>query len=237
MTRPEAVAAILEFLAAVDAERAARAGDSALAARVQAIKRYQQRRFESTYADLLAHPRYGGASRFFLDELYGPTDFTQRDTQFARVVPGLVRLFPDEVVGTVRALASLHALSERFDTAMGRALDSHDVNAGDYVRAWQRCNQAADRERQVALLLAVGESLDSLTRSALLRHSLRLMRAPARAAGLAALQAFLERGFDTFRGMRGAKEFLALVGERERALAARLFSTDASQAPRLGQLP
>jgi len=237
MTRPEAVAAILEFLAAVDAERAVRAGDAALAVRVQAIKRYQQRRFESTYADLLAHPRYGGASRYFLDELYGPTDFTQRDEQFARVVPGLVRLFPDEVVGTVRALASLHALSEQFDTAMGRALESDDVHANEYVCAWQRCNQAADRERQVALLLAVGESLDSLTHSAVLRHSLRLMRAPARAAGLAALQAFLERGFDTFRAMRGAKEFLALIGERERALAAWLFSTDASQPQRLGQLP
>jgi hypothetical protein len=237
MTRPEAVAAILEFLAAVNAERAARAGDAALAARVQAVKRYQQRRFESTYADLLAHPRYGGASRFFLDELYGPTDFTQRDAQFARVVPGLVRLFPNEVVGTVQALASLHALSERFDTAMGRALDSDDVHACEYVRAWQRCNQAADRERQIALLLAVGESLDSLTRSAVLRHSLRLMRAPARAAGLAALQVFLERGFDTFRAMRGAHEFLALIGEREQELAAWLFSADASQVLRLGQLP
>lgn len=228
---------ILEYLATVDAQRSERTNDAALAARVQAIKHYQQRRFESTYADLLAHPRYGGASRFFLDELYGPTDFTQRDAQFARVVPGFVRIFPSEVVATVRSLAWLHALSEQFDTAMGRALDSVDVQACDYVRAWQRCNQATDRERQIALLLAVGESLDALTRSTVLRHSLRLMRVPAQAAGLAALQAFLERGFDTFRAMGGAREFLALIGERERALAALLFSADASQAQRLGQLP
>ena len=31
--------------------------------------------------------RYAGAARFFLDELYGPGDFSQRDAQFARVVP------------------------------------------------------------------------------------------------------------------------------------------------------
>jgi hypothetical protein len=233
VTRSESSTAILELLAAVDAERAERAGDIALAARVQALKRYQQRRFESTYADLLAHPRYGGASHFFLDELYGPADFTQRDAQFARVVPGLVRLFPNELIGTVQALAALHALSERFDTAMGRALESDEIQARDYVRAWQRCDQAAERERQIVLLLKVGGSLDELTRSAMLRHSLRLMRAPARAAGLAALQAFLENGFDTFRAMRGAQEFLALIGERERALAAWLFSVDASQVQRL----
>lgn len=237
MTRPAAGAAILESLAEVEAERAERACDAALAAKVWSIKHYQQRRFELTYSDLLAHPRYGGASRFFLDELYGPTDFTGRDAQFARVVPGLVRLFPREVIETVETLASLHALSEKFDTSMARALASPDVSATDYTRAWQQCNQAAERERQVALLLHVGDSVDRLTRSSVLRHSLRLMRTPARAAGLAALQAFLERGFETFRGMRGAREFLDLIGQRERALAAWLFAADLTNLRSLGQLP
>ena len=232
-----AVTAILAHLGTVQAERAARAADTSLAVRVEAVKRYQQRRFEVTYADLLVHPRYAGASRFFLDELYGPTDFTQRDAQFARVVPGLVRLFPAEVVDTVLTLADLHALSERFDTLMARALVSDGVDAAAYARAWQACDNAEGRERQIALLLRVGQDLDGLTRSALLRHSLRLMRAPARAAGLAALQSFLECGFDTFRAMRGAEEFLALVGQRERDLAAALFAVEPGQALRLGQLP
>jgi hypothetical protein len=57
-------------------------------------------------------------------------------------------------------------------------------------------------------MLAVGTALDRYTRNPLLRHSLRLMRGPAQAAGLGVLQAFLERGFDTFGEMRGATEFL-----------------------------
>lgn len=232
-----AAAAILSHLEVVQAERAARAADASLAARVEAIKRYQQRRFEKTYADLLAHPRYAGASHFFLDELYGPTDFTQRDVQFARVVPGLVRLFPADVVDTVRTLADLHALSERFDTRMALQLPSPEVDAQTYVQAWQACDEAASRLRQIDLLLRVGRDLDRLTRSALLRHSLRLMRAPARAAGMLALQSFLESGFDTFRAMGGADEFLALIEQRERFLAATLFECDAREAARLGQLP
>jgi hypothetical protein len=235
--KQDAGAAILEHLAKVAAERAARAADAPLATRVRALKRYQQRRFEFTYADLLTHPRYAGASNFFLDELYGPSDFTQRDSQFARIVPALVRLFPAEVVATVHALAALHALSETFDSAMGRALVNDSVDAASYALAWQGCGDAAGREQQIAMMERVGQSLDGLTRNALLHHSLRLMRAPARAAGLGALQTFLEAGFDTFRGMRGADEFLRIVGGRERALASILFSTPPEDAARLGQLP
>jgi hypothetical protein len=233
----EAKAAILKDLAAVNAERQSRAGDAAFAARVEAVKRFQQRRFELTYADLLTHPRYAGASSFFLDELYGPSDFTQRDAQFARIVPALVRLFPAEVVGAVQALAALHALSEQLDSRMGRAVKDDRIDAAGYAQAWQQCGDAPARERQIVLLEQVGHALDALTRNPLLRHSLRLMRGPARAAGLAALHNFLESGFDTFRGMRGADEFLALIGSRERALAAALFSTPPAQLARLGQFP
>jgi hypothetical protein len=229
--------AILAHLATVNAERAERAANPAVAKRVEAIKAYQQRRFELTYADLLAHPRYAGASNFFLDELYGPSDFTQRDAQFARIVPGLVKLFPSQVVATVEALAALHALSERFDTAMGCAVEQEPIDAATYAKAWQRCDDAAGRERQIRLMEQVGTSLDALTRNPLLHHSLRLMRGPARAAGMSALQTFLEAGFDTFRAMRGAEEFLSLIGSRERSLATALFSVDPAQAASLRLLP
>ena len=52
------------------------------------------------------------------------------------------------------------------------------------------------------------------------------MRGPARAAGLGELQIFLETGFDTFRAMNGAQEFLAIVKRREEELAAALFAAD-----------
>lgn len=206
--------------------------------RVQALKAYQQRRFAHTYADLLATPRYGAAARFFLDELYGPSDFSHRDAQFARVVPALVRLFPRDVVATVATLAGLHALSEQLDSAMAHALDGPEVDALAYVAAWRSVGHAREREQQVALTLDVGRELDTLTRKPLLRHSLRMMRGPARAAGLSALQGFLESGFDTFLAMRGAQEFLSTVSTREHALLSALFDAeDAAAFKALGQLP
>ena len=60
---------ILEHLAAVQRERERRAASPDLMAGVQAVKAYQHKRFEETYADLLRSGRYGPAARFFLDEL------------------------------------------------------------------------------------------------------------------------------------------------------------------------
>jgi hypothetical protein len=218
---------ILAELQAVEAERARRRDDPQLAEKVHAVKSFQQERFRRGYADLLDHPRQGPAARFFLEELYGPEDFTDRDAQFARIVPALVRLFPEDIVDTVATLAELHALSEHLDTCMGVHLSSPALTAADYVRAWQLTGEPGSRARQIGLTLQVGRSLDRITRNAVLRHTLRLMRGPARAAGMSALQEFLERGFETFRGMRGAEPFLQEVQRREEALCARLFEPDA----------
>jgi hypothetical protein len=222
---------ILDALAEVARERTRRNADPTLARRVTALKQWQQERLARTYADLRAQPRYRQAVQFFLDELYGPEDFVRRDAQFARVVPGLVRLFPEDVVNTVVALSQLHALSERFDTEMALALPPEAaapaIDEAMYGRAWRQVGQPAERERQITLLVRVGTALDRHTRSRLLRASLHMMRAPARAAGLDALQHFLESGFDAFGAMGGAKEFLRTIEERERALAARLFAGDA----------
>jgi len=250
MTSPvvDRIRAHLHTVAQLRAERQA---DPALAERVRAVKTYQARRFEQTYTDLLASPRYRGAARFFLEELYGPQEFAERDTQFARVVPALVRIFPHEVVHTVEQLGELHALSEALDDACARHLPAGQpgppgapLDATAYILAWQGAGRPPAREQQIVLTQAIGRALDGFTRSRLMRSSLRLMRGPAQAAGLASLQRFLEAGFDAFGAMKGADDFLRWVGERERALAAALFAPEAlarlpSAAPTepLGQLP
>jgi hypothetical protein len=224
---PASSADILANLALVDAERQRRSSVPALNVKVVALKTYQQRRFAFTYADLLRSERYGAASRFFLDELYGPGDFRPRDAQFARVVPALGHLFSRHMVDTVATLAELHALSETLDTTMAAQLEAERISGSDYIRAWRGTGRAPDRERQIVMTLGLAAQLDQLTRKPLLRKALRMMRGPARAAGVSDLQRFLESGFDTFRAMNGAQEFIAIVGSRERALAAVLFAAGA----------
>jgi len=219
---------ILQHLQTVEQERQRRRDDAQLDDTVAAVKAYQRQRFADTYADLLTSARYQGAARFFLDELYGPQDFSQRDAQFARVVPALARIFPKDVLHTVQTLAELHALSEQLDTQMAGHLApltaDEALSADLYAKAWRATGQPPARERQIALTAELGAALDEYTAKPLLRHALRMMRGPAKAAGLSSLQHFLEAGFDTFKAMGGSKEFMHIIGERERSLAGELFA-------------
>ena len=238
--------AIVQELQIVSAERAARRAEAGLAARVQALKHYQQERFRRTYADLLNDARHRDAALFFLEELYGPKNFEERDAQFMRIVPAVRRMFPHEIVQTVSNLASLHALSETLDTEMGRHLPSEAVIAEDYAAAWQATGRPEAREKQIALTLAVAQAPDRNTRRGWVRPTVRLRRGPPPAAGMSELQNFLENGFDTFKALRGANYFLDCIAKRERALATALFergsvarATDSNLGDThpLGQLP
>jgi hypothetical protein len=214
---------ITKGLERVRSLRAEMGRDVNLAQRVHQVKLHQHRRFERDYADLLASARYGSAARFFMEDLYGPTDFSARDAQFGRVVPNLVRVLPTEVVCTVERLIELHGLSEELDHQMARAIGSGELDEGGYAMAWRNVGRREDRARQVDLMLDIGRALDRHTRSNFLGTSLRLMRGPARAAGLEQLQRFLEAGFSAFAAMGGAGEFLNTVAANERKQIAALF--------------
>jgi hypothetical protein len=195
---------------------------------VSLVKRFQARRFAGTYADLLASGPYGAAARFFLEELYSDRDYADRDAQFARIASAVEKLFPRDVAETAAGLARLHALTESLDHDMARAMwagDEPDVAA--YVHAWKNVGRREDRQRQLETVISIGAELSRLTRTPGLRLMLKMMRAPAAAAGMSSLQRFLEAGFDTFgavaKSRGGAEGFLAIIRGREQQLIQLLF--------------
>lgn len=209
-----------------------------LHAALQHIKTLQARRFAATYADRLHPPdarqgqAYADATRFFLTELYSPGDYTERDAQFARMAGAMDRLLPERTVAVMTTLARLHLLTETLDLAMAQAwvrlgppLGEGATPAEDaprYVAAWAEVGQPEQRQSQLDTVLSVGRELARLTRMPGLRTLMRVMRPAARAAGLGALQHFLETGFDTFGAMNhtpsGVAGFLDGIKQREQAL-------------------
>lgn len=226
----EAVARVVALQALTDA-------NPNLHASLKAIKRFQAQRFAGTYWDLLASQEFSGAARFFLEELYSDNDYSRRDAQFARIAGGIQTFFPGQVVATAVSLAQLHVLTEELDHQMASAWLEDEVNPDivndsplRYARAWKSVARREDRNRQLDVVLAVGAELDRLTRTRGLRLMLKMMRRPATAAGLGALQSVLETGFDTFAGMSGkgqrAQEFLNLIRSRESHWIALLFDAE-----------
>lgn len=222
----DAVHTIREAVARVANLRALTVASPAHHDAIKAVKGFQARRFSGTYWDLLVSAEFAGAARFFLEELYSDKDYSLRDAQFARIAGGLQRFFPAQVVATAVSLAQLHVLTEELDYEMAVAWITDDANLNTpgetalrYVRAWKQVARREDRNRQLDEVLAVGHELDRLTRTRGLRLMLKLMRRPAMAAGVGALQSFLEAGFDTFADMAAkgerANAFLSLIRTRE----------------------
>ena len=230
----DAATCIRAAVARVQALRLSGDTRPALRAAVLCIKQLQSRRFVGTYADLLASPQHQPAARFFLDELYSPRDYAQRDAQFARIAGTLQTVFPRQVVQTAVALAELHADTETLDHQMAQAWLAQD-GAGDeaarYLQAWRSTGQREARDAQLQGVLFIGRELERLTRLPGLRLMLKMMRRPAQAAGLEALQQFLEAGFDTFAGLtrhpQGAAHFLGCIESRETALMRDWFDAPA----------
>jgi hypothetical protein len=216
-------AVVVSWLAQVQELREQRNAEPALARHVGAIKLHQHARFARDYKRLLDSPRYRRATQFFLEELYGPEDFAARDAEFGRIAPTMGRLLPREVMHTVAQLAELHALSEGLDQQMAQVLRSESVDERSYRAAWQAVGRRADREHQLELLLEIGAAMERHTSTPLLATTLRLMRGPARVAGLARLQSFLENGLSAFAAIKGASEFLATIADNEHGAIRRFF--------------
>lgn len=192
------------------------------------LREWQSLRLARTHRDLLDSPRYGPAARFFLDDLYGPKDFSRRDDEVERIVPLMTRLLPPSALRTIAMAIGLDARSEELDTAMISALRDagcmRQIDEQTYAGAYRACNNRPQREAQIRLVGEIGAALAGLTRMPLLTGMLRMMRGPAHVAGLQELHEFLDRGFGAFKHMGSAEEFLRTVRDRETALMVDWFA-------------
>lgn len=204
-----------------------------VAGALQRLAKWQALRLRNTYADLAAEPRYAKAITFFENDLYGSGDFTQRDTDLARVVPIMVRMLPERVIATVAEAVELNALSHDLDTELLMHLPRLDapITVAQYCAAYRGMDKRDMRERQIRLIGDLGAALDQHVKKPLIRSALLMMRKPAHVAGFGALHDFLERGFAGFRAMHGAELFMRTVVDRETALMQRIFRGDPAPFP------
>lgn len=209
--------ALVRELERVHRLHAERSTNPILAGTLERVADWQARRLRMTYADLAVDKRYTAAIRFFQNDLYGVADFSRRDADLARVVPMMVKVLPEGVIVTTALAMELNALSHELDRVLAARLPRADghFSVTEYCKAYRRAGNFPMRERQIRLIGDIGAALDHYVQKPLVRTALTMMRQPARLAGMAALQDFLERGFAAFRTMHGAREFLATIHERE----------------------
>jgi hypothetical protein len=216
-------------------ERALVAADPVRAATLARLKAWQGARLARTYADVAASPRYRAAAGYFLGELYGGVDARLRDQDLKRAARALERLLPAKAVAVLGRAIALEIATQRLDAALAEQLPADaPITAASYAAAYRASAPRAARELQLASILEIGAVLDRLVRHGAIGVLLKLAHGPAHAAGLGALQDFLERGFASFRATGGAEEFLAVIHARESQLIERLYAGETDPFGEIG---
>lgn len=198
---------------------------------VALLRRWQSRRLARTYADLLAHPRFRPACEFFLEDLYGPKDFTQRDHDIAQVYSFARRFVPEALIRPLTLSVELHFLSLELDARLLKVLKERlgltgTLTVALYAEAYRLCDNYVDRVRQIEMVGEIGDELDRIARIPLVGAALQLARGPAIRAGWVELTEFMERGYRAFEHMRGAQFFTSTIRQRERRILDRIYAGD-----------
>lgn len=211
-----------ELDAAMNERQAAKSSETTRLAR-NAVKIFQSGRMAVTHADLLADPSSRAAARFFLDDLYGVQDMTQRDLDIERIIPTMERLLPAPALATIAEAIVLDAMSESLDATMASRLQGV-ITEATYIEAYCESTKKTDRTLQLAHVRSLGDSLCELVRMPMLGTTLSLMRGPAELAGLSSLHSFLKRGFTAFKAMRHPRAFVDTIILRETAILENLYA-------------
>jgi hypothetical protein len=193
------------------------------------LLRWQAARLRESFEDFLASPREQLAAEFFLTDLYGDFDVTERDREIERVLPLMRRVLPEKLLHAIADTLQLAVLSHAFDLRMAEALSQRvaspeAIDAKSYGEAYRAVGRPRLRRRQIQLIQSVGLILDRAVSTPFIGSLLRMSRGPARAAGLHDLQSFLERGFAAFKKLGGAQRFVDEIARRELQVSDRLFA-------------
>lgn len=191
---------------------------------IRELQTWQTKRLLITHEDLWHSKRFKPAMQFFVDELYGPKDFSQRDIELARVVPKMAKVLPNKGLVSLEAALKLNCLSLELDIALIQKLGSEKINRNNYFDCYRQSDNQSKREDQIQLLENLGLDLAQVVKISGISAILMLSRKPAKITGVKSLHEFLEKGFKSFKKLGEVHDFIDPIINREREIMRALFS-------------
>lgn len=195
--------------------------------RLARLREFQCARIARTYRDFTAQPQYAPVMNFFLSDLYGARDYTQRDHDAERVHNFLSRFVPQEMLklstDAIQLTRTSHALDETLLRVLVEQLNFQETLTDEmYAEAYRRCNNYAARQDQIELLMRTLRDAAETAHMLLSGPTLRMAKAPAYAAGWQEMYDFLERGHHAFAKLKNSEAFLNAIEERETKIMQRI---------------
>lgn len=167
------------------------------------------------FSDLYVRDGYEQAIDFTMSDLAG-IGISSRDHDLERAAPAITTLLPLRALATIATAAEMNARILEVNIGIFRQLLVGNnlpdpITEFEYCIACRKASSLDECVELVHLVTELGRTLKSLVDIPLIGMTLRAMRMPAHAAGFAALQAFLENGYRTFRQIPDIELFLGEI--------------------------
>jgi hypothetical protein len=193
------------------------------------LRTWQAERLSKTYADLMETKHFRPACEFFLNDIYAPRDFSQRDQDFVHIYELASRFIPESFLELFKALLELNNQTNQLDTLLVEALVgalgvTDKITPALYAEAYRICDNYADRKYQIDLLAAVIHDVGVGARDPLVWPTLQLARIPAGLGGWNELYEFATHGYQAFHAMRHPAVFSSTIQKREMAILDKIFA-------------
>ncbi len=139
------------------------------------LRVFQAQRLAITHSDLLANPRYSPATHFFLNDVYSPKDFSQRDADLMQFYQGVRKVLPERAVSILSDVITLSDLTNELDEKLSRVLFDEvgvidSITPQQYAEGYRICDNYDDRVRQIKMIsqiaaAAKGRNIDEQERA------------------------------------------------------------------------
>lgn len=196
------------------------------------LQNWQAERMRKTHQNLLEDDKYRVATEFFLEDIYGGIDLTHLANEAERALNAALRILPEKVMVTATYALELNALSAELDERLTEFLflemGVSDISMAAYTEAFRESATLEERQRQVELAKHLAVGLDKYVRSRMIYATFKLVKAPARKAGISNLYDFMGKGFEAMRPMGSASAVIHRIVDREAELIDAIFSGEQS---------
>lgn len=208
--------------------------DPVLAKRLQDVQNWQKERMKYTHEVFFSVPEHHLMTQYFLNRLYGGSDFDILARQIDRIIrnAGIVeKIIPASAIRTGFAAVGLAVLAIRLDEEIAiDVLHNHAADeplTDDIMRqTYLKLDQAIARNHQMDLLDELSISLDKYVRSALVKSAFKMSKGMAYKYKIDPLYEFIQEGFDAMKPLGSAEEFVKIFSTEERHIIARVHAGD-----------
>jgi hypothetical protein len=190
---------------------------------IRAVQAWQCKRLMTSHKKMYEQSKFKPAVEFFVNELYGPKDFSQRDKDIARVAPKMAKLLPETALQSLVSALHLNALSFELDFDIAKKLKDKDINRETYLEAYRACDNRNARQQQIYFIEVLGKDLAEVVKMRGISALLLLSRKPAKLAGVQALHEFIESGFKAFKKLGNVDDFILPIIHFEQGLMNQMF--------------